>query len=93
MFGNRRKTQAETAAFYRELTGELERRERNAKAAIRDAEEREKKWTRAIQQMTGRGQDHEGRDMAIRNRDQARDDKRDAEIELLNAKRERSNYL
>lgn len=91
MFGNRRKAKEE-AAFYSELRGELERRERNAEAGIRDAREREQKWGRAISRMTGRGEDHEGRDVAIRNRDKARNDLRAAEVELLNAKSERSNY-
>lgn len=91
MFGSRRMKQADDS-FYRELRGELERRERNADASIRDAKKREEKWTRVIQRMTGRGEDHEGRDVAIRNRDKARADKRAAEIELLNAKNERSNY-
>ncbi|MFF7411634.1 hypothetical protein [Streptomyces lydicus] len=88
MFGNR-KAKEEAAAFYGELNAQLKRRERNANANLRDAEAREKKWAGVIRNMTGRGEDHEGRDMAIRNRDKARRDQDAAKVELMAV---RSNY-
>lgn len=89
MFGNRRKAKAEAASFYGELNAELKRRESNATADLRDAEAREKQWDRAVRNMTGRGEDHKGRDMAIRNRDKARHDQDAAKVELMAV---RSNY-
>ncbi|WP_097900116.1 hypothetical protein [Streptomyces sp. b94] len=58
-------------------------------AAERDKAEaraRVQKWDRITKSMTARGEDHEGRDMAIRNRDRAKRDERDAETRALRAK-------
>ncbi|MFI7890911.1 hypothetical protein ACIFUY_06560 [Streptomyces sp. CACIS-1.16CA] len=80
------------AQVYAEITSGLEDRERRAEAAAGDARQREAKWDRVVRNMTSRGEDHEGRDMAIRNRDRARADLTAAETAQLSAKSERSNY-
>lgn len=65
------------SAYMAELMAEREKKE---------AQARVDKWDRITKKMTARGEDHEGRDMAVRNRERARRDVRDAENRALNAK-------
>ncbi|WP_222314503.1 MULTISPECIES: hypothetical protein [Streptomyces] len=64
-------------AYAAELAAESDRTE---------ARTRVEKWDRITRSMTARGEDHEGRDMAIRNRDRARRDEREAQTRALQAK-------
>ncbi|MFJ6566596.1 hypothetical protein ACIQNU_04200 [Streptomyces sp. NPDC091292] len=52
----------------------------------KEAEARVRKWDTVVRRMTARGEDHVGRDVAIRNRDCAQREARDAETRALNAK-------
>ncbi|WP_371801505.1 hypothetical protein OHA38_43790 (plasmid) [Streptomyces sp. NBC_01732] len=65
------------SAYMAELMAEREKEEAQAQVD---------KWDRITKAMTVRGEDHEGRDMAIRNRERARRDVRDAENRGLKAK-------
>lgn len=85
MFGrSKNRQQAAQAAWDRKTAAA--QAEREAGWAREDAEQRAEKWDRVVRNMTGRGEDHEGRDLAIRNRDRARDAARDAETRGLGAK-------
>ncbi|MFG2328272.1 hypothetical protein ACGFMM_01465 [Streptomyces sp. NPDC048604] len=88
---NRKSKSPEYVDRMRELAAGLVLRERAATQAADDARQRIAKWDRIVRSMTSRGEDHEGRDMAIRIRDDAKADLRRAETELLNAKSELSN--
>ncbi|KND40079.1 hypothetical protein [Streptomyces stelliscabiei] len=80
------------AELHASLRGDLERRERQAEADAHIARQQAAKWDRIVRNMTSRGEDHEGRDYAIRNRTRAQGDLAAAETEQLTAKAERSNY-
>ncbi|CAH9419540.1 hypothetical protein SGL43_06595 [Streptomyces globisporus] len=80
------------AQMHASIRTSLESRERNAEATAAGARQKAAKWDRVVRSMTSRGEDHEGRDMAIRNRDRARSELAAAETDQLSAKSERSNY-
>ncbi|MFD9248484.1 hypothetical protein [Streptomyces bottropensis] len=80
------------AELHASLRGDLEQRERQAEADAAEARQRAQKWDRTVRNMTSRGEDHEGRDYAIRARTRAQGDLAAAEIDQLTAKNERSNY-
>lgn len=86
-----RKTPAHVETV-RQVVAGLEQRERAAENAAREARQRAAKWDGVVRTMTGRGEDHTGRDLAIRNRTRAQADLAAAETEQLTAKNERSNY-
>ncbi|MEH0631734.1 hypothetical protein [Streptomyces stelliscabiei] len=80
------------AELHASLRNNLEQRERQAEADAGSARQQAAKWDRVVRNMTSRGEDHEGRDYAIRARTRAQGDLAAAEIDQLNAKNERSNY-
>jgi hypothetical protein len=89
---SRKSSGQEYAAFHAEVRADQERRERQAEAVAREAAQREAKWDRVVKNMTARGEDHTGRDLAIRNRTRAQGDRAAAETEQLTIKAARSNY-
>ncbi|MFI5473180.1 hypothetical protein ACIA6D_23435 [Streptomyces cacaoi] len=76
----------------RQVAADLEQRERTAEATAQEARQRVQKWDRVVRNMTGRGEDNTGRDLAIRNRTRAQSDLAAAETEQLTAKHERSAF-
>lgn len=80
------------AELYASINNTLERRESAAEEAAGEARQRAAKWDGVVGRMTNRGEDHEGRDYAIRARTRAEGDLAKAETGQLNAKSERSNY-
>ncbi|WP_405461602.1 hypothetical protein OG786_29295 [Streptomyces sp. NBC_00101] len=69
-----------------------EERERNSAAAAAEARGRVQKWDRITRSMTARGEDHEGRDFAIRARTRAQGDLAKAETDQMDAKFERGAF-
>ncbi|GHG15172.1 hypothetical protein ACFFSH_39610 [Streptomyces filamentosus] len=89
---NRKSKNSEYVGRMRQLAAGLEAGEEAAAKAAADARREIDKWDRIVRSMTNRGEDHEGRDFAIRARDEAKNELREAETRLLTAKRERSNF-
>ncbi|SEP65030.1 hypothetical protein [Streptomyces radiopugnans] len=85
MFGrSKARQQAAQAEYDRKATAAMA--ELGAKWEQEAAQAREAKWDRIVRNMTVRGEDHEGRDYAIRARENARSEARDAETRRLGAK-------